>query len=84
MKIGKFVSWTNEDSRLILVNSSTQKCIVLDDTGKLIWNKILDGYDKEEIIQQCILQFPESDNRVICRDVEDCISLLLENNIIQV
>lgn len=84
MKIEKFISWTNKGNDLILVNALTQKCIVLDETGKLIWNKILDGYDKEDIIQQCVTQFPESNSRVIRTDIEDYISLLLHNEIIQI
>lgn len=84
MKIEKFISWTNKGNDLILVNVLTQKCIVLDETGKLIWNKILDGYDKEDIIEQCVTQFPESNSRVIRTDIEDYISLLLHNEIIQI
>lgn len=83
MEIKKFVSWTTEGNKLMLVNAANQKCIVLDDTGNLLWNKILAGYNKEEIVKQCAAQFPDSDINVICRDIEDFLLLLVDNGIIQ-
>lgn len=83
MKVAKFVSWTEDGSKLVIVNALTRKGIILDDTGKMIWDQILRGSDKEEIIKQCVAQFPDSDIQVIRNDIEDCISVLLENDIVQ-
>ncbi len=83
MKVNKFVSWTHEGEKFVVINTVTQKCLVLDDTGKMLWNMVLVGFEKEEIADRCITQFPDSDPEVIKNDIEDFISLLKENDILE-
>ena len=77
------MSWTHEGEKFVVINTVTQKCLVLDDTGKMLWNMVLVGFEKEEIADRCITQFPDSDPEVIKNDIEDFISLLKENDILE-
>lgn len=83
MTINKFVSWTSTEDETVIVNSLTQKCLILDNTGKIIWESILLGNDIQKTATLCIAQFPESDSNIINHDIQEFYQLLIDNDILQ-
>ncbi len=83
MKVKRFVSWTNNDSDFVITNSKSEKSLVLDSTGKILWEMVLSGKSPEEITMLCIKKFADSDANVICSDINDFINMLLENDIVE-
>lgn len=83
MNINKFVSWTSNDDETVIINTLTQKCLLLDETGKIIWELILNGNNEEETSLLCIKRFENSDKSIIRNDIHDFFQLLYDNNIIE-
>lgn len=84
MNINKFVSWTSNDDETVIINTLTQKCLLLDETGKIIWELILNGNNEEATSLLCIKRFENSDESIIRNDIHDFFQLLYDNNIIEV
>ena len=83
MKVKRFVSWTNNDDKLVITNSEIEKSLVLNETGKFLWDLVLAGKSVEGITTVCVNQFDHSDTDVICRDISDFIELLYTNGMVE-
>ncbi len=55
---------------------------MLDESGTKIWNYIVEGKDKENIIQSLVNEFPDYEKE-IREDVEEVITLLLDHSILE-
>ena len=83
MKIKSFISWTSNDEETIIINTITQKCLILDSTGKILWNMILKGQNRNDIIVECQNKFSSSEKDIINNDIIEFINLLIENDIVE-
>jgi len=83
MRISSFVTWTKRDGELLLMNTNSQKCLILDEIGKMIWKKIQGGLTKEEIVKDFISEFGTEEAEVIEDDVANFLRVLYENDIIE-
>lgn len=74
-------SYTTIGNETMLTNSETGEAIMLDESGTKIWNYIVEGKDKENIIQSLVNEFPDYEKE-IREDVEEVITLLLDHSIL--
>ena len=67
---------------VIIVESLTGMCHVLNETGSLIWKK-LDEKSYDQITDEVMKQFSDATKIQIKNDVIDFLNELLEKNLIQ-
>ncbi len=84
MKISKYVSWVSNEEETAVINTNTQKCLVLNKTGFEIWSHVEQGLSLDEIVSALKDAYVESDVDVIRKDVEELVSLLLEYEMVEV
>lgn len=84
MKINNEVSWTFNEDGIVLINAKKGKRIVLNESGKLVWQLLSQGMSVEEICNKCISMYSMTEDSLIRDDVNSLIDLLLEHNMIEV
>lgn len=84
MKISNEVSWTNNEDGIVLINSKKGKSIVLNETGKLVWELLSQGMSVEAICDHCVCMYKMTDSSLICEDVISLVDLLRKHEMIEV
>lgn len=75
IKIDKNVSWTESENETVLINPQNQKCIILRETAKEIWEKIASLGNEKEVIRVLCEQYTSSN----CKQIEtDCLEFFIE------
>ena len=82
MKIAECVSWVDEDDLCMVINTNSKKCIMLDDSGKIIWHYIREKVDRDFVCASIIAKFVSSDSLAIRKDVEEFFNLLIDLQIL--
>lgn len=82
MKINKYVSWTNLQEKTVLINSQTNKCLVIEDSGQFVWECITSGMNTDDIKETCLAKYCISERELIESDIDQLIELLLEYEMI--
>lgn len=81
MKIKKYISWFVYEKGVAIINTNTEKCLILNSSSAEVWSYIVEGKNQEEIINSLKLKYPESDD--ITRDVRDVISFMYKNDLLE-
>lgn len=84
MKINKNVTWSINRNPAFIEKISDNKRIVLNESSLFIWRLVLSNDSEEEILKQCIADFPDADINQITEDVHDFIEFLVREEIIEV
>jgi hypothetical protein len=84
MKINNEISWTHNENGIVLINSRKGKSIVLNETGKLVWELLSQGMSVEAICDHCVRMYKMTDSSLIRDDVISLIELLREHEMIEV
>lgn len=83
MRISEFTSWTMNDNEIILINTQSKKCVILDEIGGQIWDCVIEGKDECEIVDFFKKKFHSTETSKINTDVRAVIRLLIDNCIIK-
>lgn len=69
---------------LVLLNAETGIYYGLNPIGARIWQRLAEGADEAQVVEQLSLEFPEVAPSEIGSDIEDLITALEANGLIQV
>ena len=56
--------------------------IKLNETGRVIWDKLTEGAEKEEIVKAILAEY-EIDSATVEKDIDTFVATLKENNILE-
>ena len=56
--------------------------IKLNETGRIIWDKLTDGAEKEDIVKAILAEY-EIDSDTVEKDIDTFVATLKENNILE-
>lgn len=82
MKIKKFVSWLANGDEMIVINTNTQKCLVLSKTGREIWELLIINNKFQSVIEVLKTRYQISEWDLIVKDTFELIDLLEKYDII--
>ncbi len=55
---------------------------MLNSSGIKVWNMIVSGLNKDEIVNECVSQYSKTDSQVICDDINELIDLFYAHGIL--
>ena len=82
MKINKEISWIENEEEFYLIDIVSNKCVIIDSTGKKIWDYVLKFDTIESIIEHLQLQYSKEDSDRIAQDVRDFCNMLISLGIL--
>ena len=82
MKISKFASWAKHDNQTFIINSETQKCVVLDEIGEEIWESLIKTQSLNQTIDNLVNKYSNNDSAAIQKDIVDMFNIFVENDLI--
>lgn len=82
MEVDNCVAWVEDEKGLVIINTKTQKGIVLDEIGYAIWTDLLDTSSLEKTVINFIATYSDESPEVISEDVTSVFDTLVENGII--
>lgn len=82
MKLSPNVAWVEIDGEAIIVDNKLFKMYQLNESAVKIWNKVLDGLEKEEVIRVLTGEYGIQYEDDIRNDVEEFYKELENNNIL--
>lgn len=81
MRVKKYISWFVQDTGMVIVNTNTEKCLVLNSSSTEIWDRITKGYEKDAIISELKNKYPDCAS--ISHDVEEVIIFFVNNDLLE-
>ena len=81
-RIKKSVAYRFIDGQAVLVDTGTNKMMMLNDTGSDIWQGIQDGKTIAEITASIVHDY-EIDNKAAEADVSGFVQTILEKNLVE-
>lgn len=82
MKVATDVSWIEAENELYVINTQTNKCLVLDEVGKEIWHKILEVDNLTQLIGYFQNKYDNSEHDKIANDIQELYNLLMSTEIL--
>ena len=82
MKIVSCVAWVEDENGLVIINTETQKGIVLDEIGYAIWTDLLNTSSLGKTVDNFIAMYSDELPEIITQDVTSVFDTLIENGII--
>jgi Coenzyme PQQ synthesis protein D (PqqD) len=67
------MSWQETDDGVVVLNLATSRYLVINDSGKVLWERLLEGATRSELAEHLVTVY-EIETPVAAADVDDFVA----------